>query len=119
MKPEPLTRKCIWNDENELRDWYCREIAVCVACHGTGQDGEPNGYGCEPMEDFMEGHSHRLSGNLENKEILFKEKDIKSAVEWFINRVDKLNKLELLNKVTVEQEIRKAFEDVLETEKPK
>ncbi len=40
-------------DPDKIGEKYCNEIG-CTACIGTGEDGEPNGYGCERMEKHVE-----------------------------------------------------------------
>ena len=46
-------------DENELIDEYCKS-QNCSACNGTDINGEPNGYGCPDMEEYV---NRKLSTN--------------------------------------------------------
>lgn len=48
-----------YEDTNDLIDEYC-ERANCEQCHGTERNGEPNGYGCEAMEQWVAKHTDRI-----------------------------------------------------------
>lgn len=47
-----VKKKIVMKDENELIDEFCKK-EKCSMCAGTGQDGEPNGYGCHPCDEYV------------------------------------------------------------------
>ncbi len=40
-------------DDDKYTQAYCRRMK-CSICHGTDQDGEQNGYGCEGLDNRIE-----------------------------------------------------------------
>lgn len=46
----PLKEK--YKDENELINEFCKR-SNCSKCNGSDDSGEPNGYGCDDMENFI------------------------------------------------------------------
>ena len=56
MEPEKL----YYVDEDELIDEYCRRIK-CSECHGSDFNGEPTGYGCINMEEWVDEHSLKVT----------------------------------------------------------
>jgi len=48
---KPLKDK--YKNEGELIDEFC-SLTECSECNGSDDTGEPNGYGCEAMEKFVE-----------------------------------------------------------------
>jgi len=40
-------------DEDKYIEKYCMKVN-CSKCNGTGEDGEPNGYGCEGNDDYVD-----------------------------------------------------------------
>ena len=52
---EPLKKK--YKDDNELIEEFCNRMK-CHICEGSDESsGEPNGYGCDAMEDFVTKYS--------------------------------------------------------------
>ena len=48
-----------YENVNELIDEFCLK-KKCSICQGTDMEGEPNGYGCDGMEAFVEKNSHLI-----------------------------------------------------------
>ena len=54
-----MPKKSSYADENELIDEYC-DKQNCTACNGSDVNGEPNGYGCDGLEEWLEKHSNLI-----------------------------------------------------------
>lgn len=54
---KPLKKK--YEDENDLIDEFCSR-SECRSCMGTDMNGEPNGYGCDGLEVFLEKYRERI-----------------------------------------------------------
>lgn len=48
-----------YSDEDELTDEFCRRNG-CSECNGSDHNGEPNGYGCDFMEKFVDDNYHLI-----------------------------------------------------------
>jgi len=46
------TKKVKKKTEDELTKEFCKK-EECTQCEGTGQDGEPKGYGCHPCDEYV------------------------------------------------------------------
>lgn len=55
MKP----RKKKYKDSNELGREYC-EQSNCSACKWTDENGEPNGFGCNGQDEFIDTYEHLI-----------------------------------------------------------
>lgn len=51
--------KKYYRSEDELGDEYCQRMG-CKSCHGTDDNGEPNGYGCEQADEFYCNNEHLI-----------------------------------------------------------
>lgn len=51
--------KKYYSDENDLIEDYCKSVN-CNICHGSDLNGEPNGYGCRGLDDFLEENTDEL-----------------------------------------------------------
>ena len=72
-------------DDNDLIDDFCSQMK-CNLCHGTDQNGEPNGYGCPSMEEFQDKYDDYILEYDEAYDLVKKERDelkddLKSSID--------------------------------------
>ena len=49
-----------FNSDDDVAEYYCTNVRGCNACGGSDMNGEPNGYGCEAQEDYIEENIHKV-----------------------------------------------------------
>jgi hypothetical protein len=70
------TFKQYYRDEDDLIDDYCKSVG-CSLCHGVDINGEPNGYGCPDLDEFLDENHEKYI--LEDEELIdFLEKELQA-----------------------------------------
>jgi hypothetical protein len=63
-----IPQKASYADDNELIDEFCDQ-RKCSFCNGIDENGEPNGYGCPDLEEWIDKHAALIRCAGSGKEI--------------------------------------------------
>ena len=69
----------LYKDEDILGDLFC-ESRNCTECVGIDHNGEPNGYGCEGRDDFIEANAESLVEN-SREDIYYTQTKLNKSVQ--------------------------------------
>lgn len=81
--------KIYYRDEQVLEEEFCK-ANNCSSCCGTGEDGEPNGYGCDAQEEWEAKNFNNVISEQDDDNYFYSKEEVDKLITTLKAENDRL-----------------------------